>query len=142
MKPLRNTRQRQVILEELRKLKSHPTAAELYDITKRRLPRLSLGTVYRNLELLARNGMILKLDMSGKEARFDGDVSSHLHVRCLVCGRVADIFDVSIDSLMNEYKTLNGYDIMGFRMEYVGVCPECRGAANSDRDDKPKRRRH
>jgi len=56
-KTQRNTRQRQVVLEELRKLTSHPTAAELYEITRARLPKISLGTVYRNLEVLAENGV-------------------------------------------------------------------------------------
>ena len=53
----RNTRQREVILEELRKLASHPTAVGLYEIVRRRLPRISLGTVYRNLELLAADSL-------------------------------------------------------------------------------------
>lgn len=141
MKPLRHTRQRQVILEELRKLKTHPTAAELYDVTKRLLPRLSLGTIYRNLEVLARNGLVLKLEMSGKEARFDGDIQPHLHVRCVACGRVADIFDVAMDSIAPQFKTLNGYEILGFRMEYVGLCPECRAEANPDAEKKRKKRR-
>ena len=65
----RNTRQRQVILEELRCLESHPTAAALHAIVRRRLPKISLGTVYRNLELLARKGMIQKLESAGAEAR-------------------------------------------------------------------------
>ena len=57
MKPIqRNTRQRQVILEELQKLTSHPTAVSLYQIVRHRVPKISLGTVYRNLELLARSG--------------------------------------------------------------------------------------
>ncbi len=61
----RNTRQRRLILEELRKLKTHPTAASLYAIVRRRMPKISLGTVYRNLELLNQMGMIRKLDFSG-----------------------------------------------------------------------------
>ena len=68
----RNSRQRQVILEELRKLTSHPTAAVLYAVVRRRLPKISLGTVYRNLELLARMGVVQKLELAGGEARFDG----------------------------------------------------------------------
>ena len=71
----RTTRQRQVILEELQKLQSHPTAAALYEIVRRRVPKISLGTVYRNLELLARTGLIRKLEFAGAEARFDGNVS-------------------------------------------------------------------
>ena len=73
----RNTRQRAVIVEELCKTTAHPTAVELYEVVRRRLPKISLGTVYRNLDLLARLGIIDKLDLSGAEARFDGDVRPH-----------------------------------------------------------------
>ena len=73
----RNTPQRKVILEELQKAASHPTAAELYEIVRRRLPRISLGTVYRNLELLSESGLIRKLSMGSAEARFDGDLEDY-----------------------------------------------------------------
>ena len=96
-KTQRNTRQRQVILEELQKLTSHPTAAGLYEIVRRRLPKISLGTVYRNLELLARTGLIQKLEFGGGEARFDGNVDRHDHVRCVRCGRVDDISAPPLD---------------------------------------------
>ena len=68
----RNTPQRRIILEELCAVTTHPTAGELYGIVRRRLPRVSLGTVYRNLEVLYANGVINKLDYAGAEARFDG----------------------------------------------------------------------
>ena len=69
----RKTRQREVIMEELAASKSHPTAAELYQTVRRRVPNISLGTVYRNLDLLSQAGTIQKLDTIGSEARFDGN---------------------------------------------------------------------
>ena len=69
----RMTRQRAVILEELRKVKTHPTADELYSIVRERLPRISLGTVYRNLDFLTESKEILKLESAGSIRRFDGD---------------------------------------------------------------------
>ena len=75
----RMARQRAVILEELRKLKSHPTADELYSIVRERLPRISLGTVYRNLDFLADSGEIRRLEAAGSTKRFDGDISNHQH---------------------------------------------------------------
>jgi Fur family ferric uptake transcriptional regulator len=62
---MRLTSQRQVILEELKKVKSHPTANEVYDMVRKRLPRIGLGTVYRNLDLLAERGIIKKLEVGG-----------------------------------------------------------------------------
>ena len=82
----RMTRQRAVILEELRKVKTHPTADELYSIVRERLPRISLGTVYRNLDFLADTGEIRRLEAAGTTKRFDGDISWHQHVRCIHCG--------------------------------------------------------
>ena len=87
----RITRQRVVILDELRKVRCHPTATGLYEIVRRQLPKVSLGTVYRNLELLARMGTIRKLEFSGTEARFDGDIGRHDHIRCVRCDRVDDV---------------------------------------------------
>ena len=70
---MRLTTQRQIILEELEKVTSHPTANEVYDMVRRRLPRIGLGTVYRNLELMADSGIILKLEVGGTQKR---DVSN------------------------------------------------------------------
>ena len=123
----RNTQQRQVILEELRKLTSHPTAAELYEIVRKRLPRISLGTVYRNLELLAQNNIIQKLDTSGSEARYDCNPERHHHVRCVHCDRVDDLHDLPANPVGNKFKESNGWKILGYRLEFIGICPECKG---------------
>ena len=87
----RMTRQRMVILEELKKVRTHPTADELYAMVRARLPRISLGTVYRNLDFLAETGEILKLEAAGSIRRFDGDIRPHQHIRCTNCGRVGDV---------------------------------------------------
>jgi len=125
MKFQRKTRQRQVILEELRKLTSHPTAVDLYGIVRRRLPKISLGTVYRNLELLAQMDVIQKLQISGSEARFDGNPDQHYHVRCVRCGRVDDLHSVPDDLVKGRIEELDGYEILGYRMEFFGICPAC-----------------
>ena len=122
----RKSRQRQVILDEIQRLSSHPSAAELYEIVRRRLPRISLGTVYRNLELLAQSGVIRKLESGGSEARFDGNVEPHYHVRCVRCGRVDDAPGLPGDLLKDEIRDLGGYKVIGYRLELAGICPACR----------------
>ena len=140
-KPQRNTRQRQVVLEELRKLGSHPTAAELYELARARMAKISLGTVYRNLELLAQNGVIRKLQVSGAEARFDGDPKRHYHVRCTRCERVDDVHDLPDDFVNGQVQSLAGYDIVGFRLDFLGVCPDCQGTcASGGGEDSPRER--
>lgn len=126
-KPLRTTRQRQVVLEELKKLSSHPTAAQLYEIARRRLPKISLGTVYRNLELLAANGMIQKLEIGSGEAHFDGRPDRHYHVRCVRCERVEDVPDLPADFAKELVDRLDGYEILGVHLTFTGICPDCRG---------------
>ncbi len=126
---LRMTTQRRVILEELLKLKSHPTAGELCQLVRKRLPRISLGTVYRNLEILSREGIIQKLDVGGQEMRFDGDISRHYHLRCLGCGRVADAELPVIDGMEEAMATRTGYTILGHHLEFFGICPACQGEA-------------
>lgn len=142
-KAQRNTRQRQVVLEELKKLTSHPTAADLYEITRARMPKISLGTVYRNLELLAENGVIQKLEIGGSEARFDGNPERHYHVRCARCERVDDVHDLPGGFVKRPVKHLSGYEILGLRLEFIGICPECRKRSEPGSDEvAPHERDH
>lgn len=128
---LRMTTQRQVIMEELKNVKSHPTAGELCSMVRRRLPRISLGTVYRNLDILSRAGMLQKLDVAGQEMRFDGNTMNHYHLRCLQCGRV---FDVDMDLLADvedQVARESGFQVLGHRLEFVGRCETCQKATHT-----------
>jgi len=126
----KNSLQRQIILEELQKEKNHPSALEIYERVRQRLPRISLGTVYRNLEHLAASGFIRKLETVGGQRRFDGDLNEHYHVRCLYCGKVEDAHLPILSRLNHTFGKLSDYTIMGHRLEFLGICPECRDAGN------------
>lgn len=119
------TNQREIILRELRKSKRHLSADELYDIVKKIMPRISLATVYRNLEILSEAGLIGKLEISGRQKRFDYDVSDHDHIYCVVCHRVdnLNIARKNIDSA--KLGAVEGYSITGYRVEIIGICPGC-----------------
>ena len=122
---LRMTKQRQVILEELRSVTSHPTADDMYDMVRRRLPNVSLGTVYRNLEILAESGVVQKIDIGGTKKRFDGNVEVHYHLRCVECGRVDDVqIDTGVD-LEALAAVMTDYTILRHRLEFIGICPNC-----------------
>jgi len=136
-KKLRTTEQRRVILEELSKLRTHPTANEVYEIVRKRLPRISLGTVYRNLEVLSESGMIQKLEMAGTQKRFDGIIENHYHVRCVKCGRVDDVPGKPISSINEALNGSTGYEILWHRLEFVGLCPRCRNKAAAADSDEP-----
>lgn len=122
---MRITTQRQIILEELAKVTSHPTANEVYDMVRKRLPRIGLGTVYRNLELMADNGVILKLEVGGTQKRFDATTAPHYHIRCVCCGKVSDM-DVSVQEHINQLAAeASDYEILGHHIEFTGTCSEC-----------------
>lgn len=120
----RLSKQRKVILEELRKVKSHPTADEVYDMVRKIIPRISLGTVYRNLEFLSSKGLVLKLGAPGEQKRFDGTPEPHPHIRCAVCTAVADV-ECEIEIPDIPASCTGGYKIMNTNVEFVGICPNC-----------------
>ncbi|MCX7011702.1 MAG: transcriptional repressor [Candidatus Sumerlaeota bacterium] len=128
---LRMTRQRRLILDELRRLKTHPTADEIFQVVKRRMPRISLATIYRNLDILSQAGVIQKLETAGLQRRFDGDISQHPHVRCVKCGRVDDMTGDARPPRIERMPRAEGYAIHGYRLEFLGTCPQCgKGGGN------------
>ena len=127
---LRMTRQRRVILEELRKVNTHPSADEIYEMVRKRLPRISLGTVYRNLEILSESGDIQKLEPGCSLKRFDGNVFEHSHIRCICCDRIADAPMAPELAIDLEQFDSNGFEIIGHRLEFIGVCPQCSDRSN------------
>jgi Fur family ferric uptake transcriptional regulator len=119
------TKQRQLILDELSKVKSHPTADELYQMVRKQMPKISLGTVYRNLEILSDSGVIQKIDVGGTQKRFDADISNHPHIRCVKCGKVADLHvDLEFD-FEDVARKASEFTILKHRLEYSGICPAC-----------------
>ncbi|OPZ60661.1 MAG: Peroxide-responsive repressor PerR [Deltaproteobacteria bacterium ADurb.Bin510] len=123
---LRMTRQRRIILEELCKLKTHPTAYELHGLVCERLAGVSLATVYRNLEILSDQGVIQRLDTGPGQRRFDGNPAAHSHVRCQNCGRVADAHEIPEGlSLRGQILDDCGFLVLGCTVEYTGLCPAC-----------------
>ena len=122
----RRTVQRQVILEELRKLKTHPRSDELYALVRQKLPRISLGTVYRNLDRLHREGLAQEI-YCGDFARYDGNVALHDHFICRSCRRVWD-FEAGPE---HQARPVPGVPApAGFNIEtsytmYSGLCPDC-----------------
>lgn len=126
----RMTRQRSVILDTLLSMRSHPTADELYAVVRRQLPSVSLGTIYRNLDVLARSGQVRKLDTGGSQARFDAELEPHHHVRCSACGRVDDVAIARENRIRRPEKSMHGFSITGYRIEYDGFCPDCRNGSS------------
>jgi Fur family ferric uptake transcriptional regulator len=133
----RMTDQRQVILEEVRNAHTHPTADEVYEMVRRRLPRISLGTVYRNLETLSASGLIQKVGPPSGQMRFDGKTHNHYHIRCVSCGRVDDAPIETLGAVEKEIRNVSDYNILGHRLEFIGLCPECKKAEDHRKRNSP-----
>lgn len=123
---LRMTRQRKALLEAVGRHEEHPTADQVYRRVRRKLPHISLATVYRNLEILAEHGLMQRLDVGGSQKRFDADLGHHHHARCLACGRIEDVAVDVPDSVIRKARRATHYRITGHRLEFVGLCGRCR----------------
>ncbi|HEY7512027.1 MAG TPA: transcriptional repressor [Vicinamibacteria bacterium] len=128
MTAARMTRQREVVLQTVRSTMDHPTADWVYRQARRRLPRISLGTVYRNLKKLAEEGLIREIQIAGQTTRFDANTGRHYHIRCVRCGRVNDL-PISVDRRFeDEAGRAMNYQVIGHQVEVLGVCPLCQVA--------------
>ena len=133
---MRMTSQREIILAELQESRQHLSADELYERVRKLMPRISLATVYRNLETLSEAGMITKLEISGRQKRFDSDVHPHDHIYCIQCHRVDNIeFDRDMVN-QTAIGSDKGYRITGYRVEFKGICSSCRGKATQNMDNR------
>lgn len=123
----RRSRQREGILELLRSTGIHPTASWVYDRLKGEFPDLSLGTVYRNLNILVEQGLIRKIDSGSTFDRYDANISQHYHFICERCGSIADL-EMAIDEELNErVEKAAGVKPRGHRIDFYGLCAQCRG---------------
>ena len=134
---IRMTPARRAILEALETTCCHPTADELHDCLRKALPRVSLGTVYRNLDVLTRHGLIRTVEGAGEQRRYDAVLRPHYHVRCVRCGRVDDVDPVDLSWLERKLEDESGYDVRGHMLVFEGVCPRCAagGAGGEEPED-------
>ena len=125
----RYSRQRERIYQAVHASQEHPSAQMVYDLLREELPRLSLGTVYRNLHQMAQEGMLQEL--KGPTARFDACLAPHAHIRCTCCGRVMDL------SALEEPAPVRSAAEAGWQMERYslmleGICPACAGKDHNE----------
>ena len=120
----RYSRQRELIYEALRQTEQHPTAEMIYQWLKPANPSLSLGTVYRNLNLLADEGAIRR--MAFPVERYDAKTMPHPHFCCDQCGAVYDLhlpYDAELD---RQALLASGHDVTGHVVVFHGICTKCK----------------
>jgi len=120
----RDTKQRRVVFEAIRGTLSHPTADWIFDRVRTTLPKISLGTVYRNLAVLKDEGMVREIYGSDRRAHYDANTTQHAHFICSECGSISDVHGLP-ECDWRDAKELVGCEITEQRIEFVGACQAC-----------------
>ena len=121
----RSSRQRDRLLELLKKTDIHPTVDWLYSRLKTEFPKLSLGTVYRNLSILIDQGKVLRIEAGSTFDRFEANTGLHYHLICEKCGKIRDFNMPENRALDTEASRLTGFKIRSHRIDFYGICFEC-----------------
>ena len=124
----RMTPQRKAIVKYLASTDSHPSARQILNEATKDCPGISLATVYNTLETLAKLGLIRIMDFQAADNRHETNISPHINLLCTICGKIDDFEDgegLPIDRINREY----GFEVYGFRMEYYGLCAQCKSKA-------------
>lgn len=122
---MRYSKQRELILNTVLRNRIHPTAEEVYKLLKIEYPRLSLGTVYRNLNFLAENNMLKKIYVPEGSDRYDGTLTRHQHIICRKCGKVSDIDLSELEPIKRSILRSTGFDADIDTLVFEGVCSKC-----------------
>ncbi|MBM7680687.1 Fur family peroxide stress response transcriptional regulator [Pullulanibacillus pueri] len=124
---VRITPQRHAILEYLIVTMSHPTADDIYKALESKFPNMSVATVYNNLRVFKKAGLVNELTYGDSSSRFDFSTSDHYHVICEGCGKIVDFYYPGLDEVENLAEHVTGFKVNQHRMEVYGLCPECGG---------------
>ncbi len=121
---LKYTKTRQAIFDFLRRTSSHPTAEDVFNEVKRKLPGISYATVYNALNLFSEQGLIKVVSTLEDKKHFDGNLSPHLHLICLECGKIEDL-PYEDQSLVRKLQE-TGWLFRDTAINIYGICPSCR----------------
>lgn len=127
-KGLRNTRQREVILDTFMSADRHITAEDLYGILQKKSPDIGFATVHRNLKLMCDSGLAEEIKIGGQKARYEQKYGHehHDHLICTKCGRFIEVQDERIERLQDELAKTNGFTPQRHKLEIYGLCRKCR----------------
>ncbi|HET7559445.1 MAG TPA: Fur family transcriptional regulator [Limnochordia bacterium] len=133
----RSTPQRVAIYRLLAHDKSHPTAEDVHRRLLRSFPTVSLATVYNTLELFVELGLAVPLGFEGERRHYDGNPQAHVNLRCRRCGRIQDLDESGLEAIARRVAERSGFELIGQRHEFYGLCPECRSTASAHSEANP-----
>lgn len=125
------SKQREQILETLKNNCIHPTAEQVYALVKPEMPSISLATVYRNLNQLAENGVIGKIEGLDGTARFDYCREQHYHFICTKCNKVYDVPYNIAPEVADKVREQTGLKVDSYEVSLKGICPDCLKKSNN-----------
>ncbi len=135
------TPQRLAVVKILAVSDGHPTVEKIYEKLRDDFPSMSLATVYRNVMLVKSLGEVLELGFPDGSNRYDGNKPyPHPHVVCLKCRRIIDPKPASLKDMTQEIADETGFEITTHRLDFFGICPECRKNSEPREALHPKRR--
>lgn len=123
---MKHSKQRDIILNDILKRCDHPTAEMIYESVRKENPNISLGTVYRNLNLLAELGNIRKINMPSSSDRFDKTLENHYHLYCNNCKNVTDIMMDDVSNMYEKVEKQNECKIISHDIMFIGICMNCK----------------
>lgn len=121
----RNTIQRDIVLAEMKTIKNHATADEIFERVRKDHPSISRSTVYRNLQKLSEKGLIKKREIPGQADVFDPIITKHYHIKCCKCSKIFDVDMDYIEDLEKLIKDRHGFTFSNHDILFTGICPDC-----------------
>ena len=119
-------RKRDAILSYLRSTNEHPSAEMVFTSLKPEIPDLSMGTVYRNLNLFKTQGLVTSVATVKGVERFDGNIGPHVHFICQDCDAVIDLMDMEVpESLKTVAEACTGGSVSDCQLTFSGLCQDC-----------------
>ncbi len=118
--------QRIAVYSLLRNHPAHQTAEEIFRAVRRRIPSISLTTVYNTLRLLVARGAVWELMIEEGVMRYDANRTPHSHFRCIRCGQVYDFAGTSVPQNLQNSGLPEGFEVQKVSLCCHGICPACR----------------
>ena len=121
----RNTKQLSFILDTIKMMPRHFTADDVYEEVKKEYPGLGQATVFRNLNKMAEEGILLRIEVPGGAREYELMAPKHYHAKCMKCGKLFDIEMDYMPNLEKKVKDAHGFQFSGHDIIFTGLCSSC-----------------
>jgi Fur family peroxide stress response transcriptional regulator len=122
------THQRQVLYEVMKSMHGHPSPEEVYAKVKKKVPAISLATVYKNIHLFVENGVFREVSMHHGSVRVEMNGEAHHHMVCSKCKVITDIGEEELGLVAKRKKLPGGFLVERYAVDVIGVCAKCQTA--------------